>query len=98
MSTRRALFSVEERYYTDYYPFRLFRVGYAAYMDVGRAWASQIPNTAPNWLMDVGIGLRVLSARASFGNVLHLDLAFPVVGADPSVRRWQLVAKTEKTF
>ena len=96
--TRRALFSVEERYYTDYYPFRLFRVGYAAYMDVGRAWASQIPNTTPGWLADVGIGLRILSARASFGNTLHLDLAFPVVGVDPSVRRWQLVAKTEKTF
>ena len=96
--TRRALFTVEERYYTSYYPFRLFRVGYAAYMDVGRAWASQIPNTAPGWLADVGIGLRVLSARASFGNVLHLDLAFPIVGADPTVSKWQLVAKTEKTF
>jgi outer membrane protein assembly factor BamA len=96
--TRRALFSVEERYYTSYYPFRLFRVGYAAYMDVGRAWASQIPNTSPGWLADVGIGLRVLSARASFGNVLHLDLAFPIVGADPTVSKWQLVAKTEKTF
>ncbi len=96
--TRRALFTAEERYYTDYYPFRLFRVGYAAYVDVGRAWNSQIPNTSPGWLADFGIGLRVLSARASFGNTLHLDLAFPVVGRDPSIRSRQLVVKTEKTF
>jgi hypothetical protein len=96
--TRRALFTVEERYYTDYYPFRLFRVGYAAYIDVGRAWASQIQNTSPGWLADVGFGLRILSARASFGNTLHLDLAFPVGSGDPSIKSRQLVVKTAKTF
>jgi outer membrane protein assembly factor BamA len=96
--TRRALFTAEERYYTNYYPFRLFRVGYAAYVDVGRAWSSQIPNSNPKWLADVGIGLRFLNARASFGNVLHLDLAFPVHSGDPSIRQVQLVAKTAKTF
>lgn len=95
--TRRALFTAEERYYTDYYPLRLFRVGYAAYVDVGRAWNSQIPNSAANWLADVGIGLRILSARASFGNTLHLDLAFPV-GAYDGSRSPQLVVKTSKTF
>jgi hemolysin activation/secretion protein len=89
---------VEERYYTDFYPFRLFRVGYAAYLDVGRAWASQIPNTSPGWLADVGFGLRILSARASFGNTLHLDLAFPVHSGDPTIRSRQLVVKTAKTF
>jgi len=96
--TRRAIFTAEERYYTDYYPFRLFRVGYAAYVDVGRAWESQIPNTNPGWLADVGIGLRILSARASFGNTLHLDLAFPVHSGDPSIKHRQLVVKTGKTF
>ena len=96
--TRRALFTAEERYYTDYYPFRLFRVGYAAYVDVGQAWNSQLPNTNPGWLADVGIGLRILSARASFGNVLHLDLAFPVHSGDPTIKRRQLVVKTAKTF
>jgi outer membrane protein assembly factor BamA len=96
--TRRALFSAEERYYTDLYPLRLFRVGYAAYVDVGRAWSSQIPNSNSSWLADVGIGLRFLSARASFGNVLHLDLAFPVRSGDPSIKHVQLVAKTAKTF
>ncbi len=96
--TRRALFTAEERYYTDFYPLRLFRVGYAAYIDVGRAWASQIPNTSPGWLADAGIGLRVLSARASFGNVLHLDLVFPLNKPDATVPAHQLVVKTGKTF
>jgi hypothetical protein len=96
--TKRAIFTAEERYYTEYYPFRLFRVGYAAYVDVGRAWNSQIPNTSPGWLADFGVGLRILSARASFGNVLHLDLAFPLHTGDSGIRHVQLVAKTAKTF
>ena len=33
---RRSLLSVEERFFTDFYPWRLFRVGYAAFLDVGR--------------------------------------------------------------
>ncbi len=36
--TRRALLTVEERFYTDLYLWRLFRVGGAAFVDVGRAW------------------------------------------------------------
>jgi outer membrane protein assembly factor BamA len=96
--TKRTLFTAEERYYTDWYPLRLFRVGAAAYVDVGRAWGGQIPNTSPGWLADFGFGLRVLSARASFGNVLHLDLAFPIGNNDPGVRGRQLVVKTAKTF
>ena len=95
--TRRAIFTAEERYYTDLYPLRLFRVGAAAYLDIGRAWASQISNTDPGWLADVGIGLRFLSARASFGNVLHVDLAFPI-NRGPDIRPVQLVVKTGKTF
>jgi hypothetical protein len=34
-----ALLSVEERFFTDFYPWRLFRVGYAAFFDVGRVSA-----------------------------------------------------------
>jgi len=32
----RALFTVEQRFYTDFYPWRLFRFGYAAFFDAGR--------------------------------------------------------------
>ena len=96
--THRQLFSVEERYYTDWYPLRLFRVGFAVYYDVGRAWDSQLGNPNNGWLNDVGIGLRVLSARSSFGNILHVDLAFPVHRTDSNIKTRQLLVMTAKTF
>ena len=96
--TRRAIFTLEERYYTSWYPFRLFRVGWAAYVDVGRAWGGQLANATPGWLADFGVGLRILSARASFGNVLHIDLAFPVHRTDGTIKPRQLVVQTGKTF
>jgi len=78
---RRALLTLEERIYTDWYPFRLFRVGGAVFFDVGRAWGGENANTNtvnPGWLSDVGFGLRILSARSAFGNVWHADVAFPL--------------------
>jgi outer membrane protein assembly factor BamA len=96
--TRRAVFTVEERYYTDWYPLRLFRVGWAVYYDLGRAWGAELPNTTPGWLSNVGVGLRILSTRASFGNVLHIDLAFPVHRTDPGIKARQFVVMTGKTF
>jgi hemolysin activation/secretion protein len=77
--TQRALLTLEERLYTGAFPWRLFRIGAAAYVDVGRAWGGSNTNTAnPGWLANLGIGLRFFSVRTGFGNVLHLDLAFPV--------------------
>jgi hemolysin activation/secretion protein len=96
--THRTLFTAEQRYYTDWYPFRLFRVGAAVFYDVGRAWGSQAPNPVNGWLSDVGIGLRILSARASFGNTLHIDLAFPVNRQDPTIKSGQLLLVTGKSF
>jgi len=96
--TRRMLFTAEQRYYTDWYPLRLFRVGLAAYADIGRAWGSQLTNPNDAWLGDLGIGLRFLNARTATGNVLHVDLAFPVPKTDPSIRSPQLVIMTAKTF
>ena len=94
----RMLFTAEERYYSDWYPFRLFRVGVAAYYDVGRAWTSQIANPSDRWLSDFGVGLRFLNARTSFGNILHVDLAFPLHKTDSSIRSRQLLVMTQKTF
>jgi len=96
--TRRALLTLEERLYTDLYLFRLFRVGGAAFLDAGRAWGGQYQNTVDaGWLWDVGFGLRFVSDRSSKGNVLHLDVAFPV---DPegNVKSMQFLVKTYATF
>ena len=95
---RRALFTLEERVYTDWYPLRLFRVGGAVFFDVGRAWGGEIVNTAnPGWLSDVGFGLRLLSARSAFGNVLHADVAFPL-NADANIDSVQFLLKTKASF
>jgi hemolysin activation/secretion protein len=94
----RALFTVEERLYTDWYIFQLIRVGGAVFFDVGRAWGGPYENLAnPGWLRDVGFGLRLANDRSSAGNVLHLDVAFPL-NADASIKQVQFVVKTYTSF
>ena len=48
-------------------------------------------------LRDVGIGLRLGSSRSSFGNVLHIDLAFPLDGGD-DIDSVQLLVTTKGSF
>ena len=76
---KSVLVNLEERVYTDWYPLRLIRVGGAVFYDGGRAWGGATPNTGNSgWLNDVGFGLRLLTDRSAVGNVLHIDLAFPL--------------------
>ncbi len=95
---RRVLVTLEERAYTDLYLLRLFRVGGAAFVDVGRAWGGDNVNAAnPGWLGNIGFGLRFFSVRSALGNVLHLDLAYPLrPGAD--IKRVQFLVKTKSSF
>ncbi len=77
---RRVLFNLEQRLYSDWYPFRLFRVGGGAFLDVGRAWGGAVTNNTVyrGWLASAGFGLRVFSVRSAFGSVWRLDIAFPI--------------------
>jgi hypothetical protein len=96
--TQRALLTVEERLYTDLYLLRLFRIGGAGFLDVGRAWGGPAQDpTNERWLSNVGFGLRIFNVRASFGNVLHVDLAFPLNGG-PDIRRVQVLVRTRASF
>jgi hypothetical protein len=98
--TRRALFTVEERFYTDLYVWRLFRIGGAAFLDAGRAWGGQDSGTNtvnPGWLGDAGIGLRIVSSRAAFSNVLHVDIAFPL-NATSDISKVQFLVKSKTSF
>lgn len=96
--TRRALFTVEERFYTDLYVWQLFRVGGAAFFDVGRAWGGDNVNTVnPGWLRNAGVGLRIVSVRSAFSNVLHVDLAFPI-DATQDIKKVQFNVKTKTSF
>ena len=94
----RALFTLEERVYTDWYPMHLFRVGGAVFADVGRTWGASAVNE-PNLglLSDVGVGLRFGSTRSSLANVIHIDLAFPLQ-REPGIRGVQFVVETRKSF
>jgi hypothetical protein len=96
--TSRALLTIEERYFTNWYPFRLFRVGGAAFMDVGRTWGTA-PLAEPSLglLRDVGFGLRFGNSRSGLGNIIHVDLAFPLDG-DPSINKVQFLVVTKETF
>lgn len=95
---RRARLTLERRYYSDWHPWDLFRVGGVAFFDVGRAWYSDRDN-GPNggWLKDVGVGLRVSSDRFETGKILHVDLAFPLDGGD-DIDDVQLLLRGRSTF
>jgi outer membrane protein assembly factor BamA len=91
----KLLFTAEQRFFTDFYPFQLVHVGGAVFFDAGRTWgggASQL-----GLLRDVGLGLRLSSSRSGLGNVIHFDLAFPLDG-DPSIKSTQWLVTTKATF
>jgi len=80
---RRVVLNLEQRIYTDWYPFRLFRVGGGLFFDTGRAWGGEQDNAVnQDWLANVGFGLRVFSVRSAFGTVWRLDVAFPINAPD----------------
>jgi len=99
VGSKRMLFTVEERVYTDWYPFRLFRIGGAVYIDYGRSWGGPSePAPSPGWLANIGFGLRVLSDRASYGKIYHIDLAFPINNKDPGIDNVQFLIKSRVNF
>ncbi|MCZ6642129.1 MAG: hypothetical protein O7F71_11190 [Gammaproteobacteria bacterium] len=102
---RQYLFTIEERYYTDLVPFGMFRVGWAAFVDVGRAWYA---GTAPAWvperkgdhfkmLSNLGLGLRLESIRTRRDRVIHVDIAKPLVDG-PEVDSYELVLTVKQTI
>jgi outer membrane protein assembly factor BamA len=96
--TSRGLLTLEQRFYTDWYPFRLARFGAAVFGDVGRTWGSGvIGNSDPGTLSDLGFGLRLGNTRSGLGNVLHIDVAFPLQG-DRDISKAQLLIETKGSY
>jgi outer membrane protein assembly factor BamA len=96
--TQRVLLTLEERLYTAAFPWRLIRIGAAAYVDVGRAWGGTNINTEdPGWLANVGFGLRFFSVRTAESNVVHMDVAFPLSASD-DVRSVQFLLSGKSRF
>ncbi len=95
---RRARITLEQRYFSDWYPFRLFRVGGAVFFDAGRSWGDDGLDT-PNFglLKDIGVGLRLGNSRSGLGSIIHIDLAFPLDGPS-SIDNVQFLVETKKEF
>ena len=94
----RFLLTVEQRYFTDWYPFKLARVGGAIFADVGRTWGESPLGSQPlGWLKDIGIGMRLAPTRASGRDVIHIDVAFPLDG-DSSIDDVQFLIESKRSF
>jgi hypothetical protein len=94
----RWLFTAEQRLFTNWYPFQMFNVGGAVFYDMGASWGRDPLGTPSQGLLrDIGFGLRLGSSRSALGNVLHIDVAYPLDG-DDSVRKVQFLIETKKSF
>ena len=95
---KAALLTIEQRYFTDWYPFRLFHVGGAVFFDAGRVWGeAPVQTTSMGLLRDVGVGLRIGQSRSGLGRMVHIDLAFPLDGGN-DIDDFQLLVSTRKSF
>jgi hypothetical protein len=94
----RVLASIEQRFFTNWYPWRLVHIGGAVFADVGRTFGDPaVPGTDQGLLRDVGLGLRLAPSRSGLGAVIHIDLAFPLDG-DPSIKNVQWLVRTRASF
>ena len=94
----KLLLTVEQRYFTNWYPFRLFRVGGAAFADVGRVWGDNpLGGEEREWLTNVGIGLRFAGTRTGSRTMIHMDIAFPLNG-DESIDSVQFLVESKRGF
>ncbi len=93
---KSARFTVEQRYFSKWYPFRLFHVGGAVFFDAGRTWGKDALDT-PNLgvLKDIGFGLRLGNSRSGLGSVIHIDVAFPLDGGS-DIDKVQFLIETRK--
>jgi len=95
---KRLLLTIEQRYFTDWYPFRLFNVGGAVFFDAGRTWGGGSAGTSSLGLLkDVGFGLRIGNSRSGLGRVIHVDVAFPLDG-ERNIGNAQFLIEVKRSF
>lgn len=94
----KMLLTLEQRYFWNVYPFRLFRVGAAIFADAGRTWGDNpLGGESLGWLADVGIGLRLAPTRTGNRKIIHIDIAFPLNG-DESIDSVQFQVESKRSF
>jgi hemolysin activation/secretion protein len=92
------LFTLEQRLFTDWYPFRLFSVGGAVFFDAGKTWGSDpVVGKHYGWLKNIGVGLRIGNTRSGIGRMIHVDLAYPFDDVK-DISNLQLLIEARKGF
>lgn len=96
---RRLSASAEIRWYADYNVYQLFEMGFAGYVDVGRAWGGEeaLLNADDGTLASVGIGVRLYSNKASQPGVVHIDISRPI-GDDEELDGVEISAQLRRSF
>jgi len=95
---KRVLFTIEQRFFTNWYPFRLFRVGAAVFFDAGRTWGEGPFGTGNDGLLkNIGAGLRLGNTRSGLGRMIHVDVAYPIDG-DSSISNVQFLVELKQSF
>jgi hypothetical protein len=96
--TRRAVLTLEQRFFSTREYFHLLHAGAALFFDAGRAWSPEGPSGAGRGLLkDIGAGLRLACSRAAHGSVVHVDVALPL-DRSHSIRAVQYLISTSETF
>jgi len=95
----RAVMTIEQRFYTRYSLWKIADIGGAVFFDMGRTWGESAfgPTENLGLLKDIGFGLRLGNSRSGLGNVIHLDVAFPLDG-DRSISQAQFLVQTKRSF
>lgn len=78
---KRYVLNLERRYFSDFHVFNLLRMGGVIFFDAGKAWGAENSGETP-LLANVGFGLRLSSSKVRVGNVVHIDVAAPLVKRD----------------
>ena len=97
---RRVALTLEERMYTPIHLFNLIRVGWAIFLDVGKAWDPDVDDgIEDDYLASAGFGLRLSSSKSDKGRMMHLDLAFPLTNKDdPAVSSSEVAIRLKSRF
>lgn len=80
---RSVVLTLEERQYTNYHLLNLAYLGFAVFIDVGRAWNPDFDEGfEDDYLASAGFGIRLASSKSDSSRVIHIDFAFPLTNRD----------------
>ncbi|MFT7306513.1 MAG: hemolysin activation/secretion protein, partial [Candidatus Azotimanducaceae bacterium] len=80
---RRVVLTLEERQYTNYHLLNLAYLGFAVFIDIGRAWDPAVDEGfEDDFLASAGFGIRLASSKSDSARVIHIDFAFPLTNQD----------------